>query len=408
MQQLFLNDIRRGLGKAYLELSNAPNRAIYLDTLIYACLHDSSFKIVIEGPKSDYLYDLILLYDIETQNKIRDKIIETLSINDSYDVCFQKLELLYEYFNNGDLTILPMIKDFYHKMLECNRWTKKRYMILERVMIILHKMEGLKVVNPLLDDIDRLKLNQEMFLWFFSILNRNYNDNIKIRELIKKTTEEKREVKSFEDYLKEDILSSYRFIHQAADEEYEKCLKHLKSKPSKADVIKIIDNHSFFHRRKLPESILFDLIDVYDKETNETIYKYLTQLTSPKVEELGIKLLNTPYHCYGIIALMNNYKKSYKDIISNAFKKITFRFHEPFMLLVSTAIDFMDHKRKGYPDDILIDIFYHSYDSFNREYVFDCMKKRNLITKKILEESVHDFNYDIKEKSEKMLAKWNE
>ena len=75
MKRLFLDDIRRGLGKAYIELANAKDKTEYLDTLIFACTHDCSYDFIFEGPKSVYLYQMIKLFDSNIQNRIMNIII---------------------------------------------------------------------------------------------------------------------------------------------------------------------------------------------------------------------------------------------------------------------------------------------------------------------------------------------
>ena len=73
--------------------------------------------------------------------------------------------------------------------------------------------------------------------------------------------------------------------------------------------------------------------------------------------------------------LMNNYKKEYKQLLVNAYKKIRFSFYD-YTPLVSYTIDFINSKKKDLPDEILFYTYENSYDAFNREYIVDCMRKR--------------------------------
>ena len=53
----------------------------------------------------------------------------------------------------------------------------------------------------------------------------------------------------------------------------------------------------------------------------------------------------------------------------------------------------MNHTKKDYPDEILLINYKKSYDSFDREYIVDIMKKRKLLTPLIIEECQYDFDY---------------
>ena len=101
--------------------------------------------------------------------------------------------------------------------------------------------------------------------------------------------------------------------------------------------------------------------------------------------------------------LFNNYFPKYKQLIINSYKKVPFSFYD-CDLITGFAIDFMNHKKKNYPDEILLISYNKTYDSINRKLVFEIMKKRNLLTKQIIEECKHDFNSDIKAKANKILT----
>ena len=62
----------------------------------------------------------------------------------------------------------------------------------------------------------------------------------------------------------------------------------------------------------------------------------------------------------------------------------------------------MNHRRNGYPDEILYINYKKSYDSFCREYIFDVMKKRHLLNQTIIEECKYDFENEISSKAKKL------
>ena len=63
LKKKFIDDIRKGLGRAYLELESAENKEEYKETLLYACLNNCSYDFITEGSKGAYLFDLINLFD---------------------------------------------------------------------------------------------------------------------------------------------------------------------------------------------------------------------------------------------------------------------------------------------------------------------------------------------------------
>ena len=101
--------------------------------------------------------------------------------------------------------------------------------------------------------------------------------------------------------------------------------------------------------------------------------------------------------------LMNNYKKDYKELLVNAYKKIKFPFYK-YTPLVSYTIDFMYSTKKDLPDEILFYTYEESYDALEREYIVDCMKKRKLLTKEFLNKLQHDLDYNIQKKATKWLT----
>ncbi len=98
--------------------------------------------------------------------------------------------------------------------------------------------------------------------------------------------------------------------------------------------------------------------------------------------------------------LFTNYSKEDLKLIVDTYKKITFNFKK-YNLISSETVDFMNHKKKNYPDEILYINYKKSYDSFYREYIVDVMKKRNLLTSSIIEECKYDFDYELNEKANK-------
>ena len=152
---------------------------------------------------------------------------------------------------------------------------------------------------------------------------------------------------------------------------------------------------------------MFSLIHKHGKEVDDEIYKTLSYQKSKNIEKLGLTLINDKENIVnGIMILMRNYKKDYKKLLINAFKKVKFYFRT-YNPLINATIDFMYSSKKDLPDEILFYIYNKSYDSFCREYIIDFMKKRKLLTKELLTEMLHDADSDIRIKAKKWLKKTN-
>ena len=156
-------------------------------------------------------------------------------------------------------------------------------------------------------------------------------------------------------------------------------------------------------KQKLPLDLCLGLLRKFGKEIETEIYKVIEYYNAKEVEKLGLGLIKTNEHLTdGLIMLFNNYNKKYKNLIVEAYLRIPFSFNRYFAI-TSETITFMNHKRKNYPDEILLINFEKSYDSFNREYIFDVMKKRNLLTEDLINECLYDYDYELKAKASKII-----
>ena len=127
-------------------------------------------------------------------------------------------------------------------------------------------------------------------------------------------------------------------------------------------------------------------------------------MKSKKVEHLALTLLNDKENAVNAIhMLMVNYKKEYKQLIIDAYKKIKFSFYG-YNPLVYFTTDFMYSTKKDLPNEILFLAYEKSYNAFYREFILNCMKKRKLLTKELIMECKFDSDYDIRKKATKWLA----
>ncbi len=405
----FIDNIRKGLGRAYLELESAEDKEEYKETLLYACINDCSYSFVIEGSKGTYLFDLINLFDDTVYFK--QSIIDFLQNKVPYRNLFaQLLDILKCYYYQGDVEIKQFFNNYYKYFIENGKWTKNKILCYEYLCITIYQIFGLKKVLHILKDIEKLKINKDDIGWFLSLISFTYKNNATIQKFLPK--EEKDNVSktynhTFEEFLKLARINcfNYSFPHWASDIEYEKCINYLKQTKNEDDIILILNAFQYEDCPKIiPEELLFSLLNVHSKNVDIEIYHTLSYRKSKKVENLALTLLQNKENAINAIhMLMNNYKKDYKQLLVDAYKKIRFSFYN-YTPLVSYTIDFMYSAKKDLPDEILFYAYEKSYDAFRREYIVDCMKKRKLLTKEILNELQHDSDYNIRKKATKWLA----
>ena len=406
LKRKFIDNIKKGLGKAYLELETAENREDYKESVLYACFNNCSYDFTTEGSKGAYLFDLINLF--EDRAYFKQSIIDFLYNKAPNRSLFaQLLDILQCYYYQGDLTIKTFFNDYYKYFIKNGKWTKNKILCYEYLCIILYQVFGLRKVYQILKDVERLKIAKGDIGWFLFLIAFKYKNNTTIQHFLPKDIETnalQTYNHTFEEFLQlaRENRHDYSFAHWASDIEYKKCLNYLGQTKNVDDIILILNAFEYKDCPKtIPEELLFSLLNVHGKNVDNEIYRTLSYRKSKKVETLAFTLLNDKENVINAIhILMNNYKKDYKKLLIEAYKKVKFSFYKYTPLLFYT-IDFMYSTKKDLPDEILFYAYEKSYDAFNREYVVDCMKKRKLLTKEILNELQHDSDYEIRQKATK-------
>ncbi|MDE6660892.1 MAG: hypothetical protein K2J93_03585 [Anaeroplasmataceae bacterium] len=415
MKQEFLNNIHRGLGRAVLELKQAQNKTEYLETVLYACLSDSSYEYIVEGPKSNFLYQLIKLFNLKEIELIKHSIINSLTDKDSVSLLFQKLELLYEFYIDAHSSIKPVLESFYEEFIKnTKRWTKKRIMAYEILIITMDKIFGLSKTLKIIDYIEEKKINKEYLGWYESRLKEKYKKNKIIQSFGNMQNLVRKDVclytlEEFKSHYKEPLYKAV-FGDRVSLEEFEKCVDYISKTEDIECICALLETFSYDDSLyKFPEEILFQLLSTYGKPVQKYVYDSLKYYKSEQVLALGLKLIKAKKFLeQGIVMLFTNYESKYKEILISAYKKVQFSFNSKiYSSITYDTISFMKHKRRDYPDEILFINYSKSYSSFERENIFDIIKKRGLLTKEILEECCYDFSYEISTKANQLLRLLN-
>ena len=399
----FIDTIRKGLGKAHTELAAAKNKDEYKDTLEWACFHDCAYDFACEGSKGDYLYDLLSLLDDREyfKQKITAYLWNTLPTRNLFA---QLIDILEEFYLDGDKGLKTFFKEYYDRFIAKGKWTKNKKLCYDYLCIVMSRMFGLKQTLKMLDDIERLKIEKDDLFWFVWRVSFRYKKNERVKNFYveKKKEEGKKEFFiTFEEFLvaKEELRHRVAFAYRSTAEEFDKCLAYLQTTDKAKDVIAILREFQYRDCPKtIPEDVLFSLLGKHGQETDSEIYYTLSYIKSKRVERLALTLLNDKEHRVNALCmLMTNYKSEYKALLVKAYKKVRFSYYDYIPLLPPT-VDLMYSVKKDLPNEILFYAYEKSYDAFYREYIVDCMKKRNLLTAELLNELQYDSDYDIRKK----------
>lgn len=394
--KFLFNDIRRGIGKSYITISSDKDK--YKETLLYSVLHNCTYDFICEGSKGDYLYYLISLYEDKEYFIVPVK--ELLYKAKTRDLISQCLDILMEYYYDGNKEIKDYINDYYNYFITTKYWNKNKILSYEYLCIIMSRLFGLDKILLILDDIKRLNIHFNDIGWFIANITLKYKDNEYIKSLQTEKDYIKKEYNhSFEEFI--ELVKTENFCYcfgsWASNDDHNKCLDYILSSTDTDLIIKILRNYQVSEKIKRFDSCkLLTLVSKFNDDVDYEVYSTLAYNKDKVVEELGLKLINDDkYIRIGIHMLITNYNKKYNDILINAYKKIKFSFnsHEG---LVHYIYNFMYSKKKDLPDELLLITYHKNYCSFCREYVVRAMRKRNVLTHDILQQLPHDFDYGIR------------
>ncbi len=399
----FLDDIRKGLGRAYLTLLNAPDKNDYLETIVFASLTNSAYYCICEGPKSTYLFKFIKLYGEATRLYIKKIIVESLSVNDERDLLFQKLDILYEYYLDGETTVSDDILCFYDKFVsETKIWTRKKLLSFEILAIVLDRVFGIEKTKDVIHFISEKKLDTEYLGWYQSKLKDRYKENENILDFANKAGSGKSQFK-FYDSAEEFINGLFfpKVCRSMFTTNSEKECKKLWDVLAETDNLTVARSilgifGDKYLKSHIPLTLLFDLLDKFGTDIEKEVYENMSFYKSEQVKNLGLKLIRTSkYRLFGLLMLFNNYSTDLKDVIIENYKKVQFSFYGNSTTFTYATAEFMNHKKSGYPDEILVINYYKNYDSFCRENIVRIMKKRGVLSSSIIEECKYDSNYEV-------------
>ena len=411
MNWSFVNDLKRGLGSTYIQISECPDKNQYRDELLHACLHDIADNFVCEGSKGDYLYELVCL--LPDKEYLRDKVAERLMSSVSHKASFlaQMLDFLSCFAYDGDNVAKQTIKDFYQQFISKGKWTTNKIGGYDYLCIKMCQLFGIKKVLQILDDIPKLPITLHNVGWFVGSIKRRYKNNAQIQSIAEEDyvcsyPERDHTFEEFLSIIKQNDVP-YCFADWATEEEFQKCVDFLQQCDDAELIGKILENgfQESSPKNQLDVQLLLQIKDKFGSAIEEHVYATLGYIKSPIVLQIGLELVgNNNYLDHAIHMLMTNYNSSLRYVLANAYNKVKFVFRR-YHPIVYWTIDFMNTTKKQMPDEILFIAYNKCYSSFQRSFVVDCMHKRKLLTKDFVEELKHDADYDICKKAYKWSKK---
>jgi len=386
------NDIRKGLGSVYYVVSNDLEK--YKETVLYSILHNCTDNFIFEGSKGYYLYDLILLYD--DVSYFINPVKELLSKTYNRDLFAQCIDILVNHYYDNNPNIKEFIYDFYKDMVRKKYFNRNKILCFEYLCIVLYDLYGKKIIDIVLNDVNKIGIHHDDLSWFMSIIN--------YKDLSSSDDYEKIEYKyNFTEFL--EMIKNNKFCYCLAQFgntfENEKCMDFLNMTNDLDLINKILDNYQSYrlYNNKIKATYIFKLLSLVSKFNDDIDYKVYDILSCYKhkeIERLGLSLINNPkFLKIGIKMLITNYHKKYNDLLINSYKKIKFSFkrHED---LVGDISRFMNSVKKDLPDELLFISYKENYCSFCRLGVVKALRRRNLLTKDLIIELKYDSNYEIR------------
>ena len=122
----FIDNIKKGLGSAYIELCNARDKEEYRDSLVYSITHSCTYDFIYEGSKGNFLYEMIGLFDDKNYfiDIVENKLLNDYSIN--IDLQSQLLDILMADYYLGNEEVKYIIEEYYNNFIKIGRWTKRK------------------------------------------------------------------------------------------------------------------------------------------------------------------------------------------------------------------------------------------------------------------------------------------
>jgi len=446
----FSQALRRGLGRAIVELKNSKNKAAYRDIILRCCLRDISYDWQVEGTKGYYLYDAILASEAQVyiEKAVIDKFLSRCpdglfrqlaailycSAAEGSELAKNALHDKYNYFaaKKGRLVKSPSVDEgfqwdevAFHLLYIDGFSTFKRY--AEDVGEIRYKNpDNRKSYDGWYKHRAEGRFGKERIDDFFnSMYEKSYAikalvDTIKVDDL---SIEKERERKEQEPTTVYDLsraakeaatdknprFKMYRllenkrkFASKASDEEFLE-LTHAALSEKNETVKALLLNQ--FWLKQIPLDDITPLMGYAQSENlllAEVAIDCLKGFKDKRLHDLAIQLLITKgLGSFALGLLIENYKKTDDVIIAELIKKASNIPHH----VQQDLRDIYQRRRSANAFPILLRVYNKGECSFCRFGIVEAMHHSHVLPDEILSECLFDSYEDTRKFAERLMKR---
>ena len=438
----FKHDFLRGLGSALIELQSSDNPKQFYDTVLYGCLHNTTYDMQCEGDRGWYLYQAARY--IGEKEKIESAVIQkSFQIKDDHWLFDQLTSILYQFATDGSDTARTALYQQYESILK-ELSPRKRKMngtyprrdMFDWLCVWLTSLDGWSMFKRNVHDVSETLLpkDEDRFFseWFYdnskgkfgkerieNYLQKQSKKSTSTRTYYEKANEwdkhmytDERPVPTLEQVLAEADGQQYhgrglamRFARCASPEEL---LKLVHAAMNESDIQKKIELLWPFRRvtnLSFPENALLELHQSGDDRLRDIAFEIMGQNPSSQTREIALSLIQSGEDIEnGLSLLSKNLRPEGEGLFYTAVK--TFPVHHDewaWHSAFTAAKDGITVMRGKPKTDILEYIYRQMLCGSCREYTVRLMHKKKVIPDKILQECRFDSNSDVRAFAERII-----
>lgn len=419
-----------GHGRCFYILADDPQP--YKDIVMYGCLHDISFDMQCEGTRGIYMYNLALQFDDEEEflRAAAEKFL-TPKVNVDWHTFNHLCDFIRCFAADGNFYAENILEKKYSELYDLIIKTRRSVKLnnlttgFEYLAIVIMQHKGLPRLEKIITDMgayflrrhhtDDLELRWD-FAWFLQcakdkfgsdILHKIKCDTPEVRRFIRVMSAENDTIKPQQDKLTADDAAKeisengfslrYRlqFALRADNDEKIKLAQSVISE--NGPYVKANDLQMFALRYNpfpLDPLYLIEYAKSENAELKRAALDALIYIKSDAVHDFSLELLNGKNTTNGLYMLINNYKDTDYDILMENLGTLKFDIQDKngWHGIILSLLD-----NGALPDCVFEFIYEKSMCSCCRASAFREMLRRNIITEKIIEESLFDCNEEIRE-----------
>ena len=435
-EKQFKHSLLRGLGSAIIMLEQCPDKNKYREIVLYACLHNTTFDMQIEGDRGMYLFRVIEMLD-DMDLFERSIIVKFKNIRNDVWLFNQLTSLLVLFAQKGSEKATKALYEKYELLLqkiEKMRNLKSRREereMLEWLSVWLTSLNGFDAFKKIIFDYGRNiakgKANFFSFDWFYANAQHEFGRK-RIEKYLLKQANKSLEVKAFyeatqmfdnwkyEDVpkptLEEVVQNAYkvqdgitylgrgtamRFARDASEDDLKKLAEKAFSEPNlniKAEILWAFRMTKY----QFPDEILQELAQSENKNIKDTAFAIMCQKPSEKMHDLALSVISVGKDLEnGIELLCENFGRVDEKLLFDAIKRVKVKNSRDWHGAYSAVKTAFKKGRWKPRTDILRYIYENTLCSFCRFRIVELMNQHQVLTSQILEECLLDSNSDIRD-----------